>query len=305
MADALRPRRGWYAVAGLLVLAGPIVAAALGVRLYTLFDSKQFLGPGRQAIELARGGKYVLWSDYSTLFEGQRYDGLEALPPGSRLQVIHVATGAALAVGAAAGAGSNIYGTKRKSIASFVAPEPGRYEIIIEGDFPRQVFSASADVLAGTLWAIFGGAAAILAGLAAGATLGIWIYVRRNRAAPAAAPPAPAAGAAPAESPEHASIQLVTMVYALQAASFLVGVTLLAAVIVNYLKREEVAGTWLESHFRWQIRTFWWWLAWTVVGIVLAVAVVGLFILIADAVWLIYRIVKGWLQLSARRPMYA
>jgi uncharacterized membrane protein len=98
---------------------------------------------------------------------------------------------------------------------------------------------------------------------------------------------------------------LTTVVYGLQAASFVVGITSLVAVIINYVKREDVAGTWLESHFRWQIRTFWFGLLWGVLGGLLFVVVVGWFILVADCVWIIYRIVKGWLNLNDGKTMYA
>src|SRR5256886_13606726 len=60
---------------------------------------------------------------------------------------------------------------------------------------------------------------------------------------------------------------LTTLVYALQAAGFLLPpVVWIVAVIINYVRKEEVAGTWLESHFRWQIRTFWFGLLWGVIG---------------------------------------
>ncbi|WP_247869935.1 hypothetical protein [Methylophaga sp. SB9B] len=56
---------------------------------------------------------------------------------------------------------------------------------------------------------------------------------------------------------QHQAKTLTIIIYALQAASFIVGLTFLVAVIINYIKRDDVRGTWLESHFRWQIRTFW------------------------------------------------
>jgi uncharacterized membrane protein len=97
---------------------------------------------------------------------------------------------------------------------------------------------------------------------------------------------------------------LTMVVYALQAAGFLLPpVVWIVAVIINYVKKEEVAGTWLESHFRWQIRTFWFGLLWAALGVILFVLIVGWFILAADAIWIIYRIVKGWLNLSDNRPM--
>jgi uncharacterized membrane protein len=104
---------------------------------------------------------------------------------------------------------------------------------------------------------------------------------------------------------EKASKSLTTIIYALYAASFLVGITIIAAIIMNYIKKDDVAGTFLESHFRWQMRTFWFGLLWGIIGIVSMVLVVGIFVLIANAIWMIYRIVKGWLRLNDNKPMYA
>ncbi len=98
----------------------------------------------------------------------------------------------------------------------------------------------------------------------------------------------------------------VTMiVYALQAGSFVLGVTSIAAIIINYLKRDDVRGTWLASHFRWQIRTFWFGLLWGAVGGITALLGIGFVLLAVDLVWVVYRIVKGWLRLSEGREMYA
>jgi uncharacterized membrane protein len=106
--------------------------------------------------------------------------------------------------------------------------------------------------------------------------------------------------------PGPLSLQNLTqLVYLLQALGFFVGITWLIAVVVNYVKLDEVRGTWMESHFRWQIRTFWFGLLWGVLGAITVIVFVGIAILVADAVWLIYRIVKGWLDFNARKPMYA
>ncbi len=86
--------------------------------------------------------------------------------------------------------------------------------------------------------------------------------------------------------------------------AFLVGWPSIIAVILNYVKRGEVAGTWLESHFSWQIRTFWFAALWVVVAVLLAFTLVGLpltfGILVAVTFWLIYRVVRGWLALNER-----
>ena len=98
---------------------------------------------------------------------------------------------------------------------------------------------------------------------------------------------------------------IATAVYALQAASFLLVITYFIAVILNYIKQDDVRGTWLESHFRWQLRTFWFGLLWFVLGGLTYVIVIGWAILFAASLWLIYRILKGWLSLNDGKPMYA
>ena len=97
---------------------------------------------------------------------------------------------------------------------------------------------------------------------------------------------------------------VTTVVYGLQAASFLFGITFIIGVIVNYVKRADARGSWLESHFRWQIRTFWFSLLWSIVGFATFFIILGYLILVADVIWVIYRIVKGWLNLIDDKPMY-
>ncbi len=98
--------------------------------------------------------------------------------------------------------------------------------------------------------------------------------------------------------------ETATLVYALQAASFILGITFIVAVIINYVKKDDVAGTWLESHFRWQIRTFWFSFLWLVLGILTLVVIVGYFVILANTCWVIYRIAKGWLRLNDGKEMY-
>ena len=96
---------------------------------------------------------------------------------------------------------------------------------------------------------------------------------------------------------------LTAVVYALHAIGFFSGITWIVAVIVNYVKLDDARGTWLESHFRWQIRTFWWGLLWGVIGSVLLLILVGWLVLAAAGIWIIYRIVKGAMYLSENRPL--
>jgi uncharacterized membrane protein len=101
----------------------------------------------------------------------------------------------------------------------------------------------------------------------------------------------------------HKARNVALVVYVLYALSFLYGITAIVGVVIAYIKRDDVRGTWLESHFSWQIQTFWWGLLWTVVGIVLALAAVGFLILFAVWIWAIYRVVKGWLRLNDGREV--
>ena len=95
--------------------------------------------------------------------------------------------------------------------------------------------------------------------------------------------------------------------------AFLFGWPSIIAVIINYVKRGEVACTWLESHFRWQIRTFWYAALWAllvvVVSVPLTLVLIGFAIwsigLFALGIWATYRIVRGWLALNDRRPLQA
>lgn len=98
---------------------------------------------------------------------------------------------------------------------------------------------------------------------------------------------------------------ITAVVYALQAAAYFTGLTALVGVIINYVKLDDVRGTWLESHFRWQIRTFWFALLWFALRALSWIVFVGMIVVGATAIWVIYRIVKGWLNLYEERPMYA
>jgi len=107
------------------------------------------------------------------------------------------------------------------------------------------------------------------------------------------------------QGPEIESAKkIATIVYTLQAVSFLLAVTFIAAAVVHYVKKSDVENTWVASHFRWQIRTFWFTTLWIVLGAITLIMGVGYFILMGTAVWVIYRIAKGWLALMDNKPMY-
>jgi uncharacterized membrane protein len=94
------------------------------------------------------------------------------------------------------------------------------------------------------------------------------------------------------------------VLYALYAVYWLTGgVSVLVAIILNYLKRDEALGTPYEQHFTWQIRTFWLGLAGHLIGVALFIVLIGIPVLWAVAIWTLYRIIKGWLYLYDNKPL--
>jgi uncharacterized membrane protein len=89
--------------------------------------------------------------------------------------------------------------------------------------------------------------------------------------------------------------------------AFLSGWPSILAVVINYVKRSETRGTFLESHFRWQIRTFWFALLWVIVCWLFAITLIGIPVALALALgiglWVLYRIARGWITLSSNKPM--
>ncbi len=91
--------------------------------------------------------------------------------------------------------------------------------------------------------------------------------------------------------------------------AFLMGWPSIIAVILNYVKRSDAAGTFLESHFRWQIRTFWFAALWCAIGAVLWVTFLGIPLAIglwiATGLWVAYRVIRGWVALAKAKPLPA
>ena len=126
-------------------------------------------------------------------------------------------------------------------------------------------------------------------------------------------------------APSDSLVTITHVVYALHTLSLVIGAfgaasiigafvfgwPSIIAVIINYVKRSEVRGTYLDSHFSWQIRTFWWALLMSaiiaVLGFTLAIVLIGFAIWIVGffvlGIWAIYRIARGWMALMDRRPM--
>jgi uncharacterized membrane protein len=100
----------------------------------------------------------------------------------------------------------------------------------------------------------------------------------------------------------HKNVAL--LVYALQGLGFFTGgLTFIAALVVNYVKLDEVKDTWLESHFRWQINTFWYGLLWWAIAMLFWLVLMGWLASAIVSIWMVYRIIRGALYLNDSKPI--
>ncbi|CAM5336552.1 MULTISPECIES: hypothetical protein [unclassified Thauera] len=129
--------------------------------------------------------------------------------------------------------------------------------------------------------------------------------------------PAPLAAGQPSEN----MVTVTHLVYALHAFavftavagsatiifSFIASLPSIAAVVINYWNQTAVRGTWLESHFRWQIRTFWFAVMWVAVAVLMVLTVIGvpfaILVILLAGLWILYRVVRGWWVLTQRRGL--
>ncbi|MGE0387532.1 MAG: DUF4870 family protein [Gammaproteobacteria bacterium] len=123
--------------------------------------------------------------------------------------------------------------------------------------------------------------------------------------------------------PAPGLVRVTHVMYALHAATVLIGLSStvliitafvfgwpsILAVVINYVKRAGARGTWLDSHFSWQLRTFWWALLWLAIVGLFAVTIVGLVVAVPLAglvgLWVAYRVIRGWLALVEGRELPA
>ena len=122
-------------------------------------------------------------------------------------------------------------------------------------------------------------------------------------------------------APSQGMVTLTHVIYALHAFSalsaigasvfivtaFLTGWPSIIAVIINYVKRSDARGTWLDSHFGWQIRTFWYAVLWVVIAFLLIFTLIGIplawVMFVIVGLWVLYRIIRGWIALVQRQPL--
>ena len=125
----------------------------------------------------------------------------------------------------------------------------------------------------------------------------------------------------PGKAPDEGLVTLTHVLYGMHAfsalmgvltpafivTSFLAGWPSIIAVIINYVKRDDVRGSFLDSHFGWQLRTFWYALLWVLVMALLFLTVIGIPVAIVLGIgaglWVLYRLIRGWVALIERKPV--
>ncbi len=89
--------------------------------------------------------------------------------------------------------------------------------------------------------------------------------------------------------------------------AFVFGWPSIIAVIINYVTRGNVRGTWLDSHWRWQLRSFWFAVLWLLVAGLLTITLIGIpaaiLVIAATGLWVLYRVIRGWTSLLGGNPM--
>ncbi|MDR2174105.1 MAG: hypothetical protein LBE32_07905 [Burkholderiales bacterium] len=118
-------------------------------------------------------------------------------------------------------------------------------------------------------------------------------------------------------SQETAAHNITMVIYALYVLAPVIPLTAIVAIVMNYVKKDDMRGSLYESHFRWQINTFWFTLLWLFLSVLIALPLIVLFLLglvflywpafillIVVFIWYVYRIVKGVLRLTEKKPMY-
>lgn len=284
-----------------VAVAGLAGAAAIAVPAFlSLGEAARFVAPGAGSVEVKVPGRYVIWHEHRTTFENRVYRSDPGLPAGARFTV-RGPDGPPVPVGSAGSQSWNGGDVERQAVGRFEAPGAGRYTVVLDGPFPPMVIAVTPDFMGRLLLSIGGAVLLALFGIGVGIGLFVWALAAR---ASVVKKPAMNASREPAPPDAHKELRdMATLVYALYTASILVGITLIGGVVVAYLKRDDAAGTWLESHYRWQIRTFWWSLLWGAIGFITTLILVGFAVLFAAWVWFIYRVAKGWLALRAGRPV--
>lgn len=92
--------------------------------------------------------------------------------------------------------------------------------------------------------------------------------------------------------------KLAMIVYVLQGLGFIIGLTFIAAIVINFLKKNEMTTNLAKSHMSWQLRTGVWSAGWSILGIILSVIAIGYIVIAINVIWTLYRVIRGAMALN-------
>jgi len=179
-ATPITPRRIWYAIAAFLVIAGLLVLpVCIALPILMLPKPTQFAVPGSKDFNLTAPGKYVLWHETETIFQGRTYSGGQ-LPSGLLMQLSNTASRAIIPLLPDQSTTMSSGGSSRRSIATFRIATPGPHVLSVDGQAPPMVFSFGKSEWGNLFWSL--GLGFILAPslLISGIVLGVCVLVRRR-----------------------------------------------------------------------------------------------------------------------------
>ncbi|MGE5893443.1 MAG: DUF4870 domain-containing protein, partial [bacterium] len=180
-----RPGRGWYVFSLILFLAG--VSGAAAIFFTGLFSSlsgmsggTQFMVPGSVMVTIEEPGKYILWDEIATMYQGERLMSSEELPPGVGISVIETQSGRSLPVLPTAQSTETVGFIKRKAINSITFDKPGIYTIDVSGDFEERVFFLRRSLMAGFFTGLIAVAVLGFIGLLVAPAIAVTVFIIRS-----------------------------------------------------------------------------------------------------------------------------
>jgi len=141
------------------------------------YSGRQFLIPGSVEVEVAEPGRYYLWNDFQTVYEGKSYNRSKRIPDGLEITVA-TGDGETLPFESDASITASIGGSSRSSIGYVDVNAADRLTVAVEGGSDRQVFSFSRSGLAKVFGMVFAGFGISLLLILGGIAISIWGLVK-------------------------------------------------------------------------------------------------------------------------------
>jgi hypothetical protein len=184
-ASTRKPGRMWYLVPLMIALVSVLFVPLAIVKAVTDKNvlAVQFAVPGETNLEVQRPGKYVLWNETQTIFQGQVFSFSPDLPNGMKIELTDLKTSNAIPMTADTSTSMSSSQESRHSVGYFEITEPGKYRVKVDGQFPQRVFYFRESLLRqlGPIFRVF---MLATAGLVIAILMTVFIFIKRLTSAP-------------------------------------------------------------------------------------------------------------------------